>query len=86
MSGKVDIDKLALLARIKLTEKEKEKFQKEFEAILDYVSQLEKAETGKISDKDIILETGAKNITREDENPLKPAVGGDYVKVKHILK
>jgi len=86
MSGKVDIEKLALLARIKLSEKEKEKFQKEFGAILDYVSELKRAEVGETSDEEISMAKGVKNITREDENAHEPIKGGVHVKVKHILK
>lgn len=86
MEEKVDIDKLALLARIKLTEKEKEKFQKEFRAILDYVSQLEKAETSEISDEEISIAKGAVNVIREDTSSHGPMEGGVHVKVKHILK
>ena len=41
---KIDIEKLAFLARIKLDEEEKQKLQKEFGDILDYVSQLKSAE------------------------------------------
>ena len=86
MPNKVDIDKLALLARIKLTEKEKEKFQKEFGAILDYVSQLEKAKTGEMSDEEISMAKGVKNVAREDAGSHEPMAGGVHVKVKHILK
>lgn len=86
MQAKIDIEKLALLARIKLTEKEKEKLQKEFGAILDYVSQLEKAETGEMSDEEISMAKGVKNIMRDDENPHGTEMGGAHVKVKHVLK
>ena len=86
MQEKIDIDKLALLARINLSEKEKEKFQKEFGAILDYVSELKKAEVGEISDEEIATAKGIKNIAREDKEPHKAAIGGVHVKVKHILK
>ncbi len=36
----INIEKIALLARIKLDPKEKEKLQKEFEDILDYIKSL----------------------------------------------
>jgi len=86
MREKVDIDKLALLARIKLSEKEKEKLQKEFGAILDYVSELKKAEAGEMSDKEIAMARGLKNVMREDRKSHGAAIGGAHVKVKHILK
>lgn len=93
----VDIEKLALLARIKLTPKEKNKLQKEFEDILDYISKLKETDISKIDDKEIGKTTELENIMRNDENPheagefsedlLKeaPSVENGYVKVKHIL-
>ena len=86
MQGKIDIDKLALLARINLSEKEKEKLQKEFGSILDYVSELKKAEVGEMSDEEIAMAKGIKNIAREDKESHEAAVGGVHVKVKHILR
>lgn len=93
----IDIEKLALLARIKLDSKEKKKFQKEFETILDYVSKLKELKIGEVKEADRIS-NGVKNIMREDENPHKsgefseelmeqvPSVEKGYIKVKHILK
>lgn len=94
----VDIEKLALLARIKLDSKEKDKLQREFEGILSYVSELKKVNVGGISDKEASKTAGLENVTREDENPHKPGefsedllkeaplVEKGYVKVKHILQ
>jgi len=89
----VDIEKLALLARIKLTPTEKEKLQKEFEDILSYVSQLKKVDIrGVEEDKRI------NNVMREDEKQNEPGgfsekllkeapfVEKGYIKVKHILE
>ena len=42
----MEIEKLAKLARINLSSGEKEKLQKEFEAILNYISALKEADTG----------------------------------------
>ena len=42
----MEIEKLAKLARINLSSEEKGKLQKEFEAILNYVSALKEADTG----------------------------------------
>lgn len=95
---KVDIDKLALLARIKLTSEEKEKFQKEFGAILGYVSKLKEADVKNMDDEKTGIIDGLENIMREDENHYKagefsedllkqaPLVEKGYVKVKHILE
>ncbi|MFH0936667.1 MAG: Asp-tRNA(Asn)/Glu-tRNA(Gln) amidotransferase subunit GatC [Candidatus Daviesbacteria bacterium] len=89
---KIDIEKLALLARIKLTPQEKEKLQKEFEAILDYISQLKEVDISKIDEKESGKTTELENVMREDESSCLP-VGGhvpekenNYIKVKHILK
>ena len=94
----VDIEKLALLARIKLTSQEKEKPQKEFRKILDYVSQLKKVDIRNVSDKEASKTTNLENIMREDEDGYEtgkfsekllkevPSVERGYVKVKHILE
>lgn len=96
---KFDIEKLALLARIKLVSKEKNMFQKEFEAILGYVSKLKDVNEEEFPSRaDQPLAERIKNIMREDkdyhqpgefsEDLLKeaPIVERDYVKVKHILE
>jgi len=43
-----DIDKLATLARIALTSEEKQKFQKDLESILGYISELKDAPISEI--------------------------------------
>lgn len=85
MQGKVDIDKLALLARIKLSEKEKEKLQKEFGEILEYVSKLKEVDVSGISEAEAGKIMDLENVTREDESAHKPMMKSGYVKVKHIL-
>ncbi|HDO23615.1 MAG TPA: aspartyl/glutamyl-tRNA amidotransferase subunit C [bacterium] len=93
----INIEKLALLARIRLNLREKEAFKKEFGAILDYISELKKADITGISDesagKNVLFESAG----REDEvnyesgkfskNLLEEAssVEKEYIKVKHIL-
>ncbi len=91
-----DIEKLSLLARIKLTPTEKEKLQKEFGEILEYVSQLKKADTRNVEEN--ITVHGLENVVRNDENANEPgrfsekllkeapAVEEGYVKVKHIFE
>ncbi|MBU1159693.1 Asp-tRNA(Asn)/Glu-tRNA(Gln) amidotransferase subunit GatC [Patescibacteria group bacterium] len=95
---KVDINKLALLSRIKLNTKEKEKLQKEFGAILDYISQLKEVDIEGIDEKEASQITRLENILRKDENGHKgaefsedllresPKKENSYIKVKHILK
>lgn len=89
-----DVEKLAELARIELTEEEKEKYLKDISSILSYIDQIKKvvAEVGgerKIDD--------LRNVMREDEvkifgdqSPVDliaefPNKEGDYLKVKKIL-
>jgi aspartyl-tRNA(Asn)/glutamyl-tRNA(Gln) amidotransferase subunit C len=90
----VDIEKLALLARIKLTPTEKEKLEKEFGDILDYVSQLQKADIRNVGDG----ENEEENVLREDKNSNEPGIFSEkllkeapyrergYIKVKRILE
>lgn len=92
-----DIEKLALLARIKLTSTEKEKLQKEFGDILEYVSQLKqvdvrsaKEERATVLDlRDVMRDDNKANEPgRFSEVLLKeaPMVERGYVKVKHIFE
>jgi aspartyl-tRNA(Asn)/glutamyl-tRNA(Gln) amidotransferase subunit C len=94
----VDIEKLAFLARIKLTPLEKEKLQKEFKKILDYISKLKKIDIRNIANNEVSKTTNLENVMREDEDGYEagefsekllkevPSVEKGYVKVKHILE
>lgn len=94
---KFNVERLALLARIKLTSQEKEKLQKEFEAVLNYVSILKKIDVGGVSNQEAGRTTESENIMREDADGNKPgefsadlireasSVEDGYIKVKHIL-
>ncbi len=89
-----ELEHLATLARIKLTEEDKESLLKEFDSILAYVDQLKKAEVS----MDAESRVGAvKNIMRPDEviatsgidreALLKEAPDreGDFIAVKKII-
>jgi len=95
MISKEQVEHIAELARIELSDKEKEKFSQELSSILDYInklSQLDLARTESVSQV-----TGLKNIFRKDEaenkDPntaeeilrLAPARKGKYFKVPKIL-
>ena len=93
MITKTDIEKLAQLSRLKLTETEKEKFAKDMESILAYIGQI-----NKIASKDAKSEVGnPRNVMRDDEHShetaiftealikLAPRSEGNRVKVKKIL-
>jgi aspartyl-tRNA(Asn)/glutamyl-tRNA(Gln) amidotransferase subunit C len=93
MISKDDVKKLANLARIKLTPEEEEKFAKDMESILGYVTQIQN-----VSDTvDARGSEKVKNTLREDTMPHEsgihteailaeaPKRKGDYVQVKKIL-
>lgn len=89
-----DIEKLAKLARIELTEEEKEKLLKEVDPILGYVAQLKEV-SSKVEGMPIAPEH--RNVMREDINPNitasntevlvedMPESQDNYLKVKKIL-
>jgi len=71
MISKEQVEHMAKLARIELTEKEKEKFTKELSSILDYVEQLNRVKAGNV--KLLSQVTGLKNVVRSDELGIKKA-------------
>ena len=89
-----DIEKLAELARIALSQEEKEKMRGEMESILDYVGQIKTAVLKVGETKDV---GSLRNVLRNDVNPNKsgentsalvsemPKKSGNYLKVKKIL-
>jgi aspartyl-tRNA(Asn)/glutamyl-tRNA(Gln) amidotransferase subunit C len=89
-----ELDNLAKLARIKLTEDDKKSLAKEFDSILAYVDQLKKADVS----MDAEGRVGAvKNVTRPDDAaPVSsddrerlldesPDREGDFIAVKKII-
>ena len=91
----MDIEKLAKLARIELTEEEKEKYLKDISAILGYVDQI-KGAVGTAGEERTVGEL--RNVMRSDQGENTtgsntetivnefPAKQGDYLKVKKILE
>jgi len=88
-----DIEKLAELSRIEISEKEKGKILEEMDSILDFVDQIQKIDVD-ITDR----KAGEiRNIMRDDTKPHKsgeytedilrevPKVKDNYVEVKKIL-
>lgn len=61
-----EIEHIANLARIKLTEKEKGKFRKELSSILDYVNKLNELDTKNV--KPLYQTTGIVNSLRKDKH------------------
>lgn len=90
-----EIEKLASLSRIELTESEKGEMQGEFDAILGYVASVNKVAEDNNSDAQ--SSTSTVNILREDDTAHEsglhtetllssaPKREGQYVKVKKIL-
>lgn len=64
--AEINVDHIAKLARIELTEKEKEKFAKELAKILDFIGQLGRVDTKKVGP--LYQTTGLINSYREDRN------------------
>ena len=87
------VQELAKLARLELTEEEIKKFQGEISSILDYVDQLQQVSVKHVGPTNQV--TDLENITRHDvitekdrrEEMLKcaPAVEANQVKVKKVL-
>jgi len=89
------IEHVAKLARLGLTEKEKEKFKKELSSILEFVEKLKEVDTSKV--EPMAHAVGLENVMREDEQKpkekgeregilkLAPKKKGKYVKVKAVL-
>ncbi len=96
MISKKEVEHVAELARIGLTKREIEKFQKELSLILDYVGQLKKVNVKGIQPTSHF--TFAKNVFRKDEiiktSPAQvkkiidqiPDKEKNYAKVKTVLK
>lgn len=63
--SKEEVEKIALLARLGLTEEEKEKFATQLSSILDYVEQLKEVKTDGVEPTAQV--TGLENVMREDK-------------------
>ena len=89
-----ELEKLATLARIKLTDDEKQSLVKEFGSILGYVDQLKKVDVsldaeGRIgSVKNVMREDEVFSTSPEDRERLlneAPDRKGDFIAVKKII-
>lgn len=92
--SKEDVLKLARLARLRLSDSEVEKFQKELTAIISYVEQLDSVDTQGIEPTYQI--TGLTNVTRADDEvnygvtqeellSNLPNRDGNYIKVRRMI-
>ena len=90
-----DIEKLAKLARIELTEEEKSKYLKDIGAILNYVDQIkgavaqvgEEKKAGEL--RNVMRDDSGENMSGINTGDIVaefPKKEGDYLKVKKILE
>jgi aspartyl-tRNA(Asn)/glutamyl-tRNA(Gln) amidotransferase subunit C len=92
-----EVDKIATLARIELTDALRERMKKDLSSVLDYIALLDEADTSGI--EPLYQVTGLQNVTRPDEPRAKlvpdekitellvnqaPAREGRYLKVKAV--
>jgi len=77
-----DVEHIAGLARIKLSEKEKEKMAEELGAILGYIDKLQEVNTDGV--EPIAHITGLENVLRKDEINEKPLAGQAVDAVKLV--
>ncbi len=60
-----EIEDIALLARLELTEQEKEMYAEQLSAVFAYISQLNEVDTSSVEETNQV--TGLEDVTREDE-------------------
>ena len=90
----IDVDYVAKLARLKLTEEEKKTLSGQLEKILEYIKKLNEIDTSKVEPTAHALEV--KNVFREDETKPSglseeilsnaPDREGQYFKVKKVIE
>ncbi|MES2216749.1 MAG: Asp-tRNA(Asn)/Glu-tRNA(Gln) amidotransferase subunit GatC [Patescibacteria group bacterium] len=89
-----EIENLAKLSRIKLTEVDKASFVKEFDSILGYIDQLKKVEVSMDAEarvgavKNVMRPDVAEDSTAEEREALlneAPHREGDFIAVKKII-
>lgn len=93
MLTKDDVQKIATLARIGLTDQELERFTRDLSAVLDYVAELQSIDVEGV--EEVSQVTGLVNVQRKDEAVVTedredllasaPETKDDYIKVKAIL-
>ena len=93
--SKKEVEHVAELARLDLTEEEKRKFSKQLSSVLDYISELDKVNTEGVEPTSQI--TGLSDVTRADQveacgeeirDSIKknlPDSEGGYIKVKGVF-
>jgi len=95
MITKEEVQHIAKLARIGITEKEEEKFTKDLSSVLDYFDKLKKVDTSEVepTTHSVLLENVQREdvVTNQSAETKKNLVGlspdkkENYIKVKSIL-
>ena len=87
-----NIEKLASLARIKISDGEKISMQKDIESILEYVGQVKDIKTDQANDKPVLRNVMRDDVVTHSSNEyteallsLAPSREKNYLKVKKIL-
>ena len=73
MSDKIDTQKIAKLARLKLTETEREKLDGYLEQVIDYIDQLNQLDTSNVQPTSHVLPVH--NVFRNDETSKSKNIG-----------
>jgi len=73
------VQHIADLARISLSEEEKQKFQEDLGAVLDYIDKLQQVDVSGV--EPLAQVSGLENQTREDENGSSHAEAGKLVSI-----
>jgi aspartyl-tRNA(Asn)/glutamyl-tRNA(Gln) amidotransferase subunit C len=76
MSGKFDIDRLALLARLRLSDSEKDRLGVQMATIIEYIDHLNQLDTSKVEPTSHAIPL--QNVFREDEK-MKNFPESDYL-------
>lgn len=79
---KIDVNHIAKLANLPLTNEEKEKFAGQLSSILDYFTKLNELDTAKIEPTSQV--TGLENVTREDKT--QPSLSQDEALASALSK
>ncbi len=87
--SKEEVEKVALLARIKLTEEESERFSGQLSEVLTYIEQLQEVETDGVEETAQV--TGLENVSRPDmiemtEEDTEAAIAQSPEKVANMVK
>lgn len=74
MSGKQNVKHIADLARIEFTDAELEKFEPEFDSVLNFIGELSSADTGSVPELSPLVE-GVQPLAGMRDDALCPALG-----------